>query len=127
MICIDNSEWMRNGDYAPNRFQSQAEAVNLICGAKTQVCFSQILLFIHFLLSFPLVFSFCCYLFFLACLFIIGFESYYLLYVFSFSSSLLLFSFVLVSSLLHLLLSTFLFHFDLVPFRFVVVYFLYLV
>ncbi|KAK4754076.1 hypothetical protein SAY87_002180 [Trapa incisa] len=36
MICVDNSEWMRNGDYAPNRFQAQADAVNLICGAKTQ-------------------------------------------------------------------------------------------
>ncbi|XP_020085130.1 26S proteasome non-ATPase regulatory subunit 4 homolog [Ananas comosus] len=36
MICIDNSEWMRNGDYSPSRFQAQAEAVNLICGAKTQ-------------------------------------------------------------------------------------------
>ncbi|XP_073101963.1 26S proteasome non-ATPase regulatory subunit 4 homolog isoform X2 [Elaeis guineensis] len=36
MICIDNSEWMRNGDYPPTRFQAQADAVNLICGAKTQ-------------------------------------------------------------------------------------------
>ncbi|KAI3420665.1 VWFA domain-containing protein, partial [Psidium guajava] len=36
MICIDNSEWMRNGDYSPNRFQAQADAVNIICGAKTQ-------------------------------------------------------------------------------------------
>eukprot|EP00257_Ricinus_communis_P028247 XP_025015661.1 26S proteasome non-ATPase regulatory subunit 4 homolog isoform X2 [Ricinus communis] len=36
MICIDNSEWMRNGDYVPSRFQSQADAVNLISGAKTQ-------------------------------------------------------------------------------------------
>ncbi|KAK8947960.1 26S proteasome non-ATPase regulatory subunit 4 [Platanthera guangdongensis] len=36
MICIDNSEWMRNGDYAPTRFQAQSDAVNLICGAKTQ-------------------------------------------------------------------------------------------
>uniref|UniRef100_A0A0D6R5F6 26S proteasome non-ATPase regulatory subunit 4 homolog n=1 Tax=Araucaria cunninghamii TaxID=56994 RepID=A0A0D6R5F6_ARACU len=36
MICIDNSEWMRNGDYTPNRFQAQADTVNLICGAKTQ-------------------------------------------------------------------------------------------
>ncbi|KAG6504067.1 hypothetical protein ZIOFF_036393 [Zingiber officinale] len=36
MICIDNSEWMRNGDYAPRRLQAQADAVNLICGAKTQ-------------------------------------------------------------------------------------------
>ncbi|KAJ3682589.1 hypothetical protein LUZ60_015162 [Juncus effusus] len=35
MICLDNSEWMRNGDYTPNRFQAQADAVNLICGAKT--------------------------------------------------------------------------------------------
>lgn len=36
MICVDNSEWMRNGDYPPSRFQAQADAVNLICGAKTQ-------------------------------------------------------------------------------------------
>ncbi|CAK7334225.1 unnamed protein product [Dovyalis caffra] len=36
MICIDNSEWMRNGDYSPSRFQAQCDAVNLICGAKTQ-------------------------------------------------------------------------------------------
>lgn len=34
---MDNSEWMRNGDYTPTRFQAQADAVNLICGAKTQV------------------------------------------------------------------------------------------
>ena len=37
VVCIDNSEWMRNGDYAPSRFQAQADAINLICGAKTQV------------------------------------------------------------------------------------------
>lgn len=37
MICVDNSEWMRNGDYSPSRFHAQADAVNLICGAKTQV------------------------------------------------------------------------------------------
>jgi len=36
MVCMDNSEWMRNGDYLPTRFQAQADAVNLICGAKTQ-------------------------------------------------------------------------------------------
>ncbi|CAM8934681.1 unnamed protein product [Rhodiola kirilowii] len=36
MICVDNSEWMRNGDYSPTRFQAQADAVSLICGAKTQ-------------------------------------------------------------------------------------------
>jgi hypothetical protein len=40
MICIDNSEWMRNGDYSPSRFQALSDAVNLICGAKTQVSFS---------------------------------------------------------------------------------------
>lgn len=37
MVCMDNSEWMRNGDYSPTRFQAQADAINLICGAKTQV------------------------------------------------------------------------------------------
>lgn len=37
MICIDNSEWMRNGDYSPSRLRAQADAVSLICGAKTQV------------------------------------------------------------------------------------------
>ncbi|XP_039054830.1 26S proteasome non-ATPase regulatory subunit 4 homolog [Hibiscus syriacus] len=36
MICVDNSEWMRNGDYSPSRFQVQADAVSLVCGAKTQ-------------------------------------------------------------------------------------------
>lgn len=36
MICIDNSEWMRNGDYSPSRLQAQSDAINLICGAKTQ-------------------------------------------------------------------------------------------
>lgn len=36
MICIDNSEWMRNGDFAPNRFDAQKEAVHLVAGSKTQ-------------------------------------------------------------------------------------------
>lgn len=31
-MCIDNSEWTRSGDYAPNRFQAQADAVNLLAG-----------------------------------------------------------------------------------------------
>lgn len=35
MICIDNSDYTRNGDYMPTRFESQADAVNLVCGAKT--------------------------------------------------------------------------------------------
>jgi 26S proteasome regulatory subunit N10 len=36
MICIDNSEWMRNGDFAPNRFDAQKESVHLVAGSKTQ-------------------------------------------------------------------------------------------
>lgn len=36
MVCIDNSEWTRSGDYAPTRFSAQADAVNLLAGAKTQ-------------------------------------------------------------------------------------------
>ena len=26
MICVDNSEWMRNGDYTPSRFEAQHDA-----------------------------------------------------------------------------------------------------
>jgi len=36
VICLDNSEWMRNGDYAPSRIEAQQDAVNIICAAKTQ-------------------------------------------------------------------------------------------
>ena len=36
LVCLDNSEFMRNGDYAPSRIAAQADAVNLLCGAKTQ-------------------------------------------------------------------------------------------
>jgi len=36
IICIDTSDWMRNGDYLPTRLEAQQDAVNLICGAKTQ-------------------------------------------------------------------------------------------
>lgn len=36
VVCVDNSEWTRNGDYAPNRFQAQADAVNELASAKTQ-------------------------------------------------------------------------------------------
>ncbi|PPS14796.1 hypothetical protein GOBAR_AA05783 [Gossypium barbadense] len=35
-MCIDNSEWMRNNDYSPSRFQAQTDAISLTCGAKTQ-------------------------------------------------------------------------------------------
>ncbi|KAK4530483.1 hypothetical protein CCYA_CCYA04G1340 [Cyanidiococcus yangmingshanensis] len=34
MICIDNSEWMRNGDVAPSRMDAQLDAVNLLCNVK---------------------------------------------------------------------------------------------
>mmetsp|Transcript_37991 Transcript_37991/g.45834 ORF Transcript_37991/g.45834 Transcript_37991/m.45834 type:complete len:410 (+) Transcript_37991:99-1328(+) len=36
MVCVDNSEWMRNGDFLPTRFQAQADAINFLAGAKTQ-------------------------------------------------------------------------------------------
>lgn len=36
MVCFDNSEYMRNGDYTPTRAQAQADAINLLAGAKTQ-------------------------------------------------------------------------------------------
>lgn len=36
MLCIDNSEWTRNGDFKPSRFEGQQDAANLICDAKTQ-------------------------------------------------------------------------------------------
>eukprot|EP00392_Amoebophrya_sp_AT5.2_P012001 g12095.t1 len=35
MICVDNSEWSRNGDYTPSRFDGQNEAANLLAGHKT--------------------------------------------------------------------------------------------
>ncbi|KAH7727832.1 hypothetical protein AAVH_04876 [Aphelenchoides avenae] len=34
MICIDNSEWMRNGDLSPTRLQCQQDAVNLVMQCK---------------------------------------------------------------------------------------------
>ena len=34
MICVDNSEWSRNGDYTPNRWESQQEAVNELASRK---------------------------------------------------------------------------------------------
>jgi len=36
MLCMDNSDYMRNADYGPNRLEAQADAVHLLCGAKTQ-------------------------------------------------------------------------------------------
>ena len=34
VICIDNSEYSRNGDYIPSRLDVQFDAANIICGAK---------------------------------------------------------------------------------------------
>ena len=31
---MDNSEWMRNGDFVPSRFESEKDAVNLLFGSK---------------------------------------------------------------------------------------------
>lgn len=31
MLCLDNSEYMRNSDYAPSRLLAQKDAVNLLC------------------------------------------------------------------------------------------------
>lgn len=34
MICVDTSEYMRNGDFIPSRLQAQQDAVSLICHSK---------------------------------------------------------------------------------------------
>jgi len=34
MMIIDNSEYMRNGDYLPTRFDAQADAVNVVFQTK---------------------------------------------------------------------------------------------
>mmetsp|Transcript_23280 Transcript_23280/g.32158 ORF Transcript_23280/g.32158 Transcript_23280/m.32158 type:complete len:403 (-) Transcript_23280:50-1258(-) len=36
MVCVDNSEWMRNGDLNPSRFEAQSEAISLLAGQRTQ-------------------------------------------------------------------------------------------
>jgi 26S proteasome regulatory subunit N10 len=36
MVCLDNSDYMRNGDYRPTRFEAQNETVNFIANAKIQ-------------------------------------------------------------------------------------------
>eukprot|EP01053_Blabericola_migrator_P010328 Blabericola_migrator_1__10327@NODE_580_length_7497_cov_126_900135_g430_i0_p4_GENE_NODE_580_length_7497_cov_126_900135_g430_i0NODE_580_length_7497_cov_126_900135_g430_i0_p4_ORF_typecomplete_len345_score93_63VWA_2/PF13519_6/1_5e12VWA_2/PF13519_6/1_9e03Ssl1/PF04056_14/6e09VWA/PF00092_28/0_002VWA/PF00092_28/1_2e04Med25_VWA/PF11265_8/0_01PDH/PF02153_17/0_048RE_R_Pab1/PF09522_10/0_096UIM/PF02809_20/28UIM/PF02809_20/7_8Rubissubsbind/PF09273_11/5_2e03Rubissubsbind/PF09273_11/4_2_NODE_580_length_7497_cov len=36
MICVDNSDWARNGDFAPSRLDAQYDTANLLGGAKTQ-------------------------------------------------------------------------------------------
>jgi len=34
LYSVDNSDYMRNGDYLPTRLQAQQDAVNLVCHAK---------------------------------------------------------------------------------------------
>jgi len=34
VICVDNSDYMRNGDFLPTRLQAQQDAVSLICHSK---------------------------------------------------------------------------------------------
>lgn len=36
IIAVDDSDFMRNGDFNPSRFQAQNEAVNIICQSKRQ-------------------------------------------------------------------------------------------
>ena len=36
IICLDTSEFMRNGDFTPTRHESQQDAANLVVGAKMQ-------------------------------------------------------------------------------------------
>ncbi|XP_032806622.1 26S proteasome non-ATPase regulatory subunit 4 isoform X1 [Petromyzon marinus] len=36
MVCVDNSEYMRNGDFVPTRLQAQQDAVNIVCHSKTR-------------------------------------------------------------------------------------------
>lgn len=36
VVVLDNSEWMRNGDYAPSRMEAQRDAALLLCNAKRQ-------------------------------------------------------------------------------------------
>ena len=33
---VDNSDYMRNGDFVPTRLQAQQDAVNLVCHSKTR-------------------------------------------------------------------------------------------
>ncbi len=35
MICMDNSEWCRNGDFQPSRWDSQQDAATMISESKT--------------------------------------------------------------------------------------------
>eukprot|EP00177_Eucheuma_denticulatum_P002143 GFKZ01003828.1.p1 GENE.GFKZ01003828.1~~GFKZ01003828.1.p1 ORF type:complete len:330 (+),score=74.47 GFKZ01003828.1:177-1166(+) len=34
IICVDNSEYSRNGDFPPSRFAAQIDSINMLCSAK---------------------------------------------------------------------------------------------
>lgn len=36
VICLDNSDWMRNGDYLPTRLEAQQDAASMICGSRIE-------------------------------------------------------------------------------------------
>lgn len=36
IYSVDNSEYMRNGDFLPTRLQAQQDAVNIVCHSKTR-------------------------------------------------------------------------------------------
>ena len=36
IYSVDNSDYMRNGDFVPTRLQAQQDAVNLVCHSKTR-------------------------------------------------------------------------------------------
>jgi len=36
IVCVDNSDYMRNGDFLPTRLNAQQDAVNLVCHSKTR-------------------------------------------------------------------------------------------
>lgn len=35
-FSVDNSDYMRNGDFIPSRMQAQQDAINLVCHSKTR-------------------------------------------------------------------------------------------
>jgi 26S proteasome regulatory subunit N10 len=35
MVVIDNSDYTRNGDYVPSRFEAESDAIQLVCNSKT--------------------------------------------------------------------------------------------
>jgi len=34
VVCVDDSEWMRNGDFYPSRLEAQRDALQMVCGKK---------------------------------------------------------------------------------------------